>query len=1249
MKTIVKLFLLFFLICSTVSAKLVVLDYYTLRESTNVNFIVLDDSNRIVPTLDKSEIAIFENNIKVSDFNFQNIIQPQYSSSNIVFLYDLSIGNVYSDNKKISLDIIQEVIKLSDNSLKALIGFDFDNYLFCNFTTDTTKLFSSLQYLRGKPSAGSNFDTAFVGSNLGALNFLPPSSQKKNIVLITDKNRTFDFDEIQTLSTQNNVSIFIIAINFTPNSKFYDLVRKTNGYIFKISNIEDFAYLNNILDFLFTSGKPAELNWQNLPLCTQNRLIQINLKKQLEFEFESIVENTNFPQIIAYPPYLRFSYVIPSNSKELELTLVARNFDIRVDSLQLQDTHFKIVSGNITMPTIIPKDSAHKIIIKFTPTDSSIVFDSLVIFSNACEIRKVNITGGFPNKKPKTKTLSILSPKCDEYFFIGDTIHIRWEGVLPTDVVQLQYSTNGGNGWDTLAVNVLGLEYNFYLNPVKFQESDSCLIRVIQIWPNNAGETIELRHQSSINSANFNRDASLIVTSANHPEEFASVWNPGTGRKLFQLRGHSKPVNWACFDLQDRYILTASDDSTSILYDIKTGDSLYTFKAHKSKVTSANFSPDGNYILSSGTDGKCFIWDLRNKNLVHTISTGINPIYFANFTPDTNHIAYASYDGNIYLYDIRQLKVVKTFITKFSNNHIHHFSIQPETKKLAAATHLGLLFIFNYDLEDTLSKVYPSYVLSHDSISFPAINTAYFNSNGNWLITAGSDARVLRWNPSTGELIDSIAIAEHSNSITTAQFSFDDAMLLTSSWDSTAKIFNRTKLGLQIDTTDCLFSIVHPQVASFDVDFGSVFLGQSKDTLVRTILINNSRYRIDIKQLTISNDQLNEFSILNKFEHIFLNPGDTLSLLLNFAPADTGLRQANIVFEYPGGNAKVKLYGSGISAPISLKPNYINIGEVDIGEFKDTLLKYIILNRSSKPINLLTVRNIGPDSLFFSIIDGGETTVIQPNNYHPITIRFTPDSLGKRNTLIEFATDSEIPKLHMNILGEGVFPTYDSLTISVGNYEARTGQTIKIPITIKNKYFTNTNSTYNGIGFDFIFNKTILEPLDKNFPSRTENDFRILKVQAQKELLSDSILIELHFRVGLGNDSSSPLIIANSFPLGRGKIVIKEESGSLKITDLCKEGGIRLFEPDGKITIGPIEPNPSNGITRIEFETIEQGRTKLELYDYAGNLTKVLLDEHLKPSKYFISFDASSLESGIYLLILRTPNLIKAKMLQVVK
>ncbi|MFN3307512.1 MAG: WD40 repeat domain-containing protein, partial [Candidatus Kapaibacteriota bacterium] len=355
----------------------------------------------------------------------------------------------------------------------------------------------------------------------------------------------------------------------------------------------------DILNFLFLKGKPSQIYWSIIALCTEKREFEIVYQNSDTTSFETYVELINTPQLLATPPFLRFSSVIPNQFRDLDLFLVAKNFDIRIDSFKLTDPHFKIINGAITNPFVLQKDSAYKLTIRFTPTDSSVVFDSLVIYSNACHIRKVNITGGFPNKKPKDRTLSVLSPEPNEKYFLGDTIKIRWDGVLPTDVVQLQYSTNGGQTWDTLAINVLGLEYKFYLDPQRFKTSDSCLIRVIQIWPNNAGETIELRHQNSINSANFNRDASLIVTSTNQPDDFVSIWNPGIGAKTFALKGHTKQVNWACFDFQDRYLITASDDSTSILYDVKTGDSLYTFSAHRSKVTSANFSPDGNYLLTT--------------------------------------------------------------------------------------------------------------------------------------------------------------------------------------------------------------------------------------------------------------------------------------------------------------------------------------------------------------------------------------------------------------------------------------------------------------------------------------------------------------------------------------------------------------------------------------------------------------------------------------------------------------------------
>lgn len=1230
-------------------AKIIILDNLRFEENTTSKFVILNDSNKITTQVSKNDIWLKENDIGILNFDFQPPSNPIYNSSTILFLYDLSIGNINYQNKELSLQILDTLVKSLPKSNKALIGFDYDNYLFCNFTSETGKITSAFKYLNSPPSDGSNFDSAFYGFYLGALNFIQNSNNPKNIILITDKFRKFDFEKVQQIAKSSNIAIYVLLINYEPDEQVFNFTRQTNGFTFQFTSYEEFIPLISTLNFLLFEGKPAQISWQNLPLCSNRRLINLSYKSKDSVQFEITVENSNLPQIEAYPPFLRFSYVIPSKFKDLDLILVARNFDLRIDSLKLQNPHFKIVFGDIKSPMILPKDSAHRLTIRFTPTDSSIVFDSLVIYSDACKIRKVNITGGFPNKKPNEKTLTILSPKCGDYYFLGDTIFIQWEGVLPTDVVQLQYSTNGGESWDTLAVNVLGLGYKFFVNPKKFKESDFCSIRVIQIWPNNAGETIELRHKSAINSANFNRDASLIVTATNHPDEFATVWNPGTGKKLFELKGHTRQVNWATFDLLDRYIITASDDSTSILYDIKSGDSLHTFKAHNGRVTSANFSPDGNYLVTSGLDGKCFIWDLRNYNLVYTISTGINPIYFASFTPDTNFVAYASYDGNIYLFDIKQLKVVKTFSTKFGNNHIHHFSFYPEIKKLAAASHLGLIFIFNYDPSDTTTKVYPSFVLAHDTISYPAINTTYFNSNGSWLISAGSDARVLRWNPSTGELIDSIAIGEHSNSVTTAQFSFDDAMLLTSSWDTTAKIFNRTKLGLQIDTTDCLFSIISPQVIANDVDLGAAFIGFSKDTLVAPILINQSKAKVEIEDIRILDNVNQEFNIVKKPDKIILNPNDTLSLLLNFAPVDFGLRKAKFVFSFKWGQISTNLIGLGVPPPLTIIPNVIDLEEVVIGEFKDTLLQHNIHNRSDKSINILRTRNIGPDSLFFNIIDGYEANVVTPNNYHPLTIRFTPDSIGKRNTIIEIATNTKIPKYRFNILGEGVAPTYDSVTIQVGNFEARTGEIVKIPIILSNKHFINKNSNYLGFGFNLTFNKTILEPLDKTLQSFFDGNQRTLKIKAEKNNFDDSVLIELQFRVGLGNDSITPLAISNSYPLGKGKIVITEKSGSLKLVDLCEEGGVRLFEPDGRIQIGPIQPNPSNGITKVDFETIEYGKTKLELYDHTGNLCKVLLDQNLKPSKYSLTFDASSLESGTYLLILKTPNIVLTKILQIVK
>jgi len=59
-------------------------------------------------------------------------------------------------------------------------------------------------------------------------------------------------------------------------------------------------------------------------------------------------------------------------------------------------------------------------------------------------------------------------------------------------------------------------------------------------------------------------------------------------------------------------------------------------------------------------------------------------------------------------------------------------------------------------------------------------------------------------------------------------------------------------------------------------------------------------------------------------------------------------------------------------------------------------------------------------------------------------------------------------------------------------------------------------------------------------------------------------------------------------------------------------------------------PNPFNSSSNIKFQIINAGRVKLVVFDLLGREVKTLVNEELQPGKYHVSFDASSLSSGIY-------------------
>ena len=60
-------------------------------------------------------------------------------------------------------------------------------------------------------------------------------------------------------------------------------------------------------------------------------------------------------------------------------------------------------------------------------------------------------------------------------------------------------------------------------------------------------------------------------------------------------------------------------------------------------------------------------------------------------------------------------------------------------------------------------------------------------------------------------------------------------------------------------------------------------------------------------------------------------------------------------------------------------------------------------------------------------------------------------------------------------------------------------------------------------------------------------------------------------------------------------------------------------------------PNPFNPVTTIRFTIPEAGNVKLKVYDLLGQEVKILVNEYKEAGAYTINFDASNLNSGVYI------------------
>jgi len=231
------------------------------------------------------------------------------------------------------------------------------------------------------------------------------------------------------------------------------------------------------------------------------------------------------------------------------------------------------------------------------------------------------------------------------------------------------------------------------------------------------------------------------------------------------------------------------------------------------------------------------------------------------------------------------------------------------------------------------------------------------------------------------------------------------------------------------------------------------------------------------------------------------------------------------------------------------------------------------------------------------------------------------------------ASEVEVTMLHRAITG-----------ISLPSMRAQTNDTVEVPLRLD--YAVNIDTTMPLTWTATIrFNKTMLMPVDTTVRGVIDGDDRVITLRGHY-IGGPGTLAELRFLTMLGNAEETAMTL-ESFAWSDSTINVEMINGSYYADGICKEGGSRLFNATGALTLEQNRPNPASTVTEIEYETNEDGRISLIVADMSGNIVARLVDGETSSGRYLVRYNVGGLATGTYLIRLTTAGGTLSRIMQV--
>ena len=237
--------------------------------------------------------------------------------------------------------------------------------------------------------------------------------------------------------------------------------------------------------------------------------------------------------------------------------------------------------------------------------------------------------------------------------------------------------------------------------------------------------------------------------------------------------GHTALINSISHSPDSRYILTSSVDHSAKIWSVPNRKLLLELIGHRKGVNTANYSPDGKYIVTSSEDSTAIIWNAADGTALKVLKGHTSELTSASFSPDGKNIITNSLDGTAKIWDAASGNLVREIKGVRSCA-----TYSPDGKKICLTTGNNTILIYAADGKKLQE------LAGHSDF----VTMLNFSSDNKLIVSSSWDGTVKVWNIENGKMVREIKIP--APFINYAMFSPDGKHILIDCGSGKAMICN---------------------------------------------------------------------------------------------------------------------------------------------------------------------------------------------------------------------------------------------------------------------------------------------------------------------------------------------------------------------------------------------------------------------------------------------------------------------------